>query len=186
MKKLTLALAVLAALLLTVTASAGPLMTLLDSVDIGKPLSEAGKNLIGWGPIEPLTHGGSYGGINDTRCVWEPGSGEADRSAELILNTGGAGFARRLYLEHLDGIADDSFEVYVMNPGGDWILVGTYADLAPASDPELWFTMNIYSFPAGKGQGPEVQIMLKATGPAWSGFGTYGQVCFNNIELWTH
>jgi len=43
---------------------------LCDEVDIGKPASESGHNLQGWGPIEPATSGGVYGGIDDCRCTW--------------------------------------------------------------------------------------------------------------------
>lgn len=43
---------------------------LCDSVDIGKPVSEAGHNLVGWGPVEPMASGGGYGGIDDCRCTW--------------------------------------------------------------------------------------------------------------------
>ena len=41
-----------------------------DGVDIGKPPSEAGHSLVGWGPIEPANTGGNYGGIDDCRCTW--------------------------------------------------------------------------------------------------------------------
>lgn len=41
-----------------------------DGVDIGKPASESGHNLIGWGPIEPANTGGAYGGIDDCRVTW--------------------------------------------------------------------------------------------------------------------
>jgi len=44
---------------------------LCDSVDIGKQVSEAGHNLQEWGPIEPDTHGGHYGGIDDCRVTWQ-------------------------------------------------------------------------------------------------------------------
>lgn len=47
----------------------GPLI-LCDSVDIGLPSSEAGHNLLGWGPIEPMAHGGGYGGVPDCRVTW--------------------------------------------------------------------------------------------------------------------
>ena len=39
-------------------------------MDIGKPTSETGHNLQSWGPIEPLTHGGGWGGIDDCRVTW--------------------------------------------------------------------------------------------------------------------
>jgi len=43
---------------------------LCDSVDIGKPASETGHQLLGWGPIEPATNGGTWGGIDDCRATW--------------------------------------------------------------------------------------------------------------------
>lgn len=43
---------------------------LCDTVDMGKPASETGHNLIGWGPIEPATTGGNWGGIDDCRATW--------------------------------------------------------------------------------------------------------------------
>jgi len=45
---------------------------LCDSVDIGCPTSESGHNLIGWGPIEPATSGGNWGGIDNCRATWYP------------------------------------------------------------------------------------------------------------------
>jgi hypothetical protein len=47
-----------------------PQPILCDEVDIGNPDSEAGHYMDGWGPIEPATSGGYYGGINDCRVTW--------------------------------------------------------------------------------------------------------------------
>jgi len=44
-----------------------------DTVDIGDTTSEAGHNLVDWGPIEPATSGGNYGGIDDCRVTWYNG-----------------------------------------------------------------------------------------------------------------
>ena len=41
----------------------------IDTVDIGDPTSEASHNLYGWGPIEPFTHGGSWGGAVNCRVI---------------------------------------------------------------------------------------------------------------------
>ena len=57
---------------------------LCDSVDIGKPISEAGHNLQEWGLIEPDTHGGHYGGIDDCRVTWQ--SAESFRWATVDLS----------------------------------------------------------------------------------------------------
>lgn len=45
---------------------------LCDEVDIGDVTSESTHNPIGWGPIEPDTHGGNWGGIAPGTCrvVW--------------------------------------------------------------------------------------------------------------------
>ena len=64
---------------------------LCDSVDIGNPTSEAGHQVsIGpnWGPIEPATSNGYYGGITDCRVTWEPGTGATipERSASCVLS----------------------------------------------------------------------------------------------------
>ena len=60
---------------------------LCDEVDIGDTTSEAGHSLCGWGPIEPATSGGAYGGIDDCRVTWEPGSGSDDskRGSSVVL-----------------------------------------------------------------------------------------------------
>lgn len=56
-----------------------------DGVDIGKPDSETGHNLIGWGPIEPATSGGNWGGIDDCRPTWAPDEGEPTTWASVDL-----------------------------------------------------------------------------------------------------
>ena len=49
-------------LTLFMTTSAQATCVTLDLVDVGDPVSEAGHNLVSWGPIEPMTSGGHYGG----------------------------------------------------------------------------------------------------------------------------
>ena len=183
MKKLTLVSAVLAALLLASTAYAGPpVPEMLDSINIG-----AGDGLDGgmeWGPVEPDYSGGSYGGIGAGGCrvVYGPPAVDTTRYAYVTLDTQGKGFARHIKLRVLDGIADDSFNIYAQNPGGDWALVYHY-DSDPSTT-EYWVTHHIYSFPAGKGQGADVYIKIEATGAQWSGFNQYGQLAVDWIEVW--
>lgn len=49
-------------------------LTLLDSVNVGDPLGEVGHGLVGWGPVEPATSGGTWGGHDDgtIRVTWRP------------------------------------------------------------------------------------------------------------------
>jgi len=86
-------------------------------------------------------------------------------------------FLDNLYLHVLNGIADDSFDVYV-----DGTQVYTYTDNQPASDPELWFTHNIdltpYAIPCGTHT-----VKIDATGVQWPSFNTYGQLAIDELTL---
>ena len=190
MKKLAiLAIAVLVLTMVLAPAAytAKPVPIMLDRVDIGESASEAEHNVAfpDWGPVEPTTHGGNWGGIGSDTCrvVWHA-AGDLTPDATLTLDTGGAGFARCIVLRVLDGIADDSFNVYVRNPGDDWALVYSY-DCDPSTS-EYWVDHYIYSFPAGKGQGTTIEIKIEATGDPWSGFGTYGQLAVDWVEVYDH
>jgi len=93
----------------------------LDSVDVGDPVSETGHNLVGWGPIEPLTSGGHFGGVADCRPVYAPEDG--DDWATIDLDFGNDPTTCKFFtIHHLDGHTQDSFEVYI-----DGALVHTYA-----------------------------------------------------------
>ena len=140
-----------------------------DFVDVGLPSSEALHSMASWGPIEPATHGGSYGGVTDCRAIWsnfdKPTPGI--RNAFITLNFVDVG--EGLFFRHLEGIADDGFEVYA-----DGNLVYTHTE---SSDVEQWVVSSC--FPGLTG-GPKV-VEFVATGDAWDSWGTYGQVCFDHI-----
>ena len=51
--------------------SAGSALGALYTVEIGTPASEDLYNPVGWGPIEPSTHGGNYGGIATDPLSWD-------------------------------------------------------------------------------------------------------------------
>jgi len=191
-KKLTIlaiTVLVLAMVLALAAYTAKPVSIILDSVDIGSDILEVDHGVLSpdWGPIEPDAHGGNWGGFGasgeDCRVVWHAASDPTPGYATLTLDTGGAGFAHHIKLRVLDGIADDSFNVYVKNPGGDWALVYSY--ICNPSTSEYWVVHDIYSFPAGKGQhGTTIDIKIEATGDAWSGFNTYGQLAVDWVEVW--
>ena len=127
---------------------------------------------------QPGNWGGEYG---DGAVTAFPGDSDL---AGYVTFTWDSGFARRIELRVLDGIADDSFDVYVKNPGGNWALVYSYT-----SDPdtsEYWVVHHIYSFPAGKGQGESLQMKIVPTNLGWSGFGTWGQLGVDWIKVWDH
>jgi hypothetical protein len=159
---------------------------LLDRVDIGNPQSEHCHFLRGWGPIEPATHGGTWGDFGQTgencRVVYYNTTDPPDKPwAKLTLYTI-KGAAKTLKIRALDGIADDSFEVYVKNPSGKWILVYSYT--ADPSTEEKWIIHEI-ELPPKVAKGITLRIKIVLTGETpWWGFDTYGQLAIDWIELW--
>lgn len=185
MKKL---IGMIAALSIALVLMVSPVMAatnvLLDRVDIGDPVSEASHNLTGWGPVEPDAHGGGWGGISPGNCrvIWD--ISDDDHSATITLDRGvRPGAATAIQVRHLDGIADDSFNVYVKDVHGSYVKIGSWVG---TPGPENW-VITPFPLPNGKtlqlDRGRAIEVMLVATGPKWSGFGTYGQVAFDWIEL---
>ncbi len=147
--------------------------TVLDFVDMGDSTSEATHNLLGWSNI--WSSCGWCGPDGDMRLIWGDGgesSAPANNWASVTLDAGWA-WAETLSLNHLDGAADDGFNVYV-----NGVLVDTYVDQYPSN---TWVTT--VSDISSWGYFGQLTIKLEATGSAWGGIGTYGQVAFNLIEL---
>ncbi len=160
MKKLITIIAVVVAL-------TGGQASALYVVDIGTPASEAAYNPVGWGPIQPDTSGGNWGGIaadllspdGKCRAIWD--ASDDDPSASLTFPTSITALAVR----HLKGLADDNFDVEVgVAPWGSAV--------DDVSDSEVW-TISSFSGTPGK------TLTLSATGDEWSGFDTYGQVAMD-------
>jgi len=183
MKRLLVVL-VVALLLLLASPVGAATSVVLCHVDIGDLVSEAGHNLVGWGPIEPATHPGGWGSIGSSNCrvIWD--ANDNDPSATITLDgCARRGAATAIRVKHLDGIADDSFDVYVRDVHGNDVFVGNWVG-SPGS--ENW-QITTFALPSGKtlqlGRGRPVEVKLVATGEKWSGFATYGQVAFDWIEL---
>lgn len=139
-----------------------------DWVDIGKVASEAGHVMTSWGPIEPATNGGSWGGIDDCRAIWTPSDGTVSATITMTFATGDA----CIHVYHLSGLADDSFDVFL-----DGFFVGHYADAAGGAEFWLWT-----SFPVAATPGVHV-VEFVATGPAWPSWGTWGQVGISEVGV---
>jgi hypothetical protein len=137
-------------------------------VDLGTSAGETGVVLADWGPFQPTTSGGSWGGI-----VGDPGSN--DDSCRTVWGVSDAPWATvgfttaidSVTIRHLDGIANDSFNVYVDN-----VLWGSYAN---AGDAEVW-KETTFSGVAGN------LLRIEATGEAWALRGTYGQLGIDRLE----
>jgi len=147
---------------------------LLDSVNIGDTDSELKHDLEGWSDI---WSGCGWCGLDaNMRLIWGDGGETCDSEnnwASVVLDVG-CKTAKTLKVEHLDGAADDGFDVYINGTH-----VGTYVDQYPTN---TWTTTE-FNISSGHFTGL-LTIKFEATAPAWGGCGTYGQVAFNMIELW--
>ncbi len=146
-----------------------------DFVDIGLPSSETGHNLQGWGPIEPATSGGAYGGIDHCRAIWTSGEtpipdGRFD-TAYIDMNF--VGGPELVSFQHLDGPADDSFEIWMGTT-----LVYSYTDSGLSG--ERWYVDGFNYTPAAAGT---YTLRFEATGVQWSSWATYGQVAIAGIWI---
>ena len=186
-KVLAVVIAVSVALVLMVTPVMAAKNVVLCRVDIGSETASQWAGMSSWGPIEPATHGGNWGGFGasgeDCRVIWH--SVDSDPSATITLGRGvRPGAAKAIEVRHLDGLADDSFDISVKDVHGNWVQIGSYTWSGNTN--EFWVT-STFSLPNGKtlqlDRGRDVEVKLDATGPQWSGFNTYGQVAFDWIEL---
>jgi hypothetical protein len=130
---------------------------------------------------------GSFGTSGETcRVTWFDGepANKQGRGARVTFDKGDAKCANKIIMRVLDGIADDSFDVYVREKWGycgwmDWEKVYHYD--ADPSTTEYWVEHEIdyFFFPMAT----QYQIGIVALGDAWSGFGTYGQLGVDWIKL---
>jgi hypothetical protein len=157
----------------------------LDYVDIGDPGSEVGHLLLGWGPVEPATSGGNYGGVDDCRVTWEPGRPDRRifRAASFLMTVPCGYQATKLELTVLDGLADDSFKVYVG-------FKKVYSYTGEQTGTEDWITheieLNSRCSPCRTCRcfrPSRILVTIIATGPAWSSFDTYGQLAVDEARL---
>lgn len=139
-----------------------------DHVDIGNPASESGYVMSSWGPIEPLTSSGSYGGIDECRAIWS--SSDNSRSASIDLVFAGGTDPESVSFRHLEGMADDGFEVYI-----DGTLRYTHVE---ATTNEEWYVDGF--FVTGLSAGTHT-VTFVATGAQWGSWGSFGQVCIAGI-----
>ncbi|HDP97071.1 MAG TPA: hypothetical protein ENN25_05205 [Euryarchaeota archaeon] len=154
-------------------------LVLLDEVNIGDPICEGNHVLSGWGILRqgPASGWGGWDVDDNTnsphnlRTVWDPGQTQGDENwATVILNANTN--ARLLEIRHLDGQADDGFEVYINDK-----LVYSY--LNDPSNSEYWLTTEIPLKIGG-----ELVVKIVATGDPWSGINTYGQLAINYMKIY--
>jgi hypothetical protein len=170
-----LAITLALSLLLVAGVGANPAYIVLDSVNIGDGLSEPGHNLTDWTNI--WSGCGWCGPDGNMRLIWGDGGdtcAPSENWASITLDAG-TGVGKSLKMDHLDGAADDGFNVYV-----DDILVGTYVDQYNSN---TWVLSDDFDISSWAFSGL-LTIKLEATADPWGGCPTYGQVAFNEIKLW--
>lgn len=181
----------------------------LAYVDIGDDETMAAV-MVGWGPIEPSAeHGGNWGGYGDvsselygqhTRVVWyedwlDDGVNFDPNGRDATIKFSFVGSARWIEFSHLDGICDDSFELYANGLYGP-VLIFDYDDCEPANDVEEWITETVYlSEFIGCEMGPiyvggcNFELIFTATAPLnddgvpWWGWETYGTLAIDHIYV---
>jgi len=164
-----------------------------DFVDIGNPFSERGHltrvtddwSFVGsqsctGGPEAGCLKLGDYGGYDpddpshDFRGLMGPDTGcNSDHAYATLVMNACNGPVTKLILRHLDGIKNDSFEVYY-NDSGTWKKIGDYTWQGA---PENWVTTS-YDLP-GPREG-KLEFKIVATDPVteWCEAG-WGQVMIN-------
>jgi hypothetical protein len=176
-KKIFLAMIVCVALILNAGLVMAASNVVLDKIDVGNETAEQWAGMSSWGPLATPPPPAL-----NSRVIWD--ISDNDTAATITFNRSiSRGAATALNISHLDGIADDSFDVYVKDAHDDWVFVGNYTDFYSV---DTWVTSE-FPLPNGKslqlGRGGTVEVKLVATGPMWAQFKDNGQVQIDWIEL---
>lgn len=149
-----------------------------DILAFGDIASENAHNISGWSSLDiPGGYGGCNGGANChyRQIIEESECNDDSRTASATFHIGDH-IAQELTIRHLNGITDDSFEVYV-NSTEPENLIGNY-DWVDSPN-EYWeeseFTLNNLT--------GDFTVILKATGDIWGSCSTYGQGAVSWIEV---
>jgi hypothetical protein len=133
----------------------------------------------------PRSESGNYGFGSDPEAsadcalVWEISCDTGTESAEFEMDTQGF-FASRLELRHLDGIADDSFKVFISANALDWVNLGKYSDSVSGGS-EVWKT-SFFDIPPG--YSGNLYFMVNSTAAPWPGCDAYGQLAMHYARIY--
>jgi hypothetical protein len=184
----TMGLAIMLALAITLM-SRGPGYEVLDTVDINTDTINGVVSCGGCCSSFNIEMPGSWGAEYGFGAVTAfPGDAYKEGYVTLDPCTGAGKVVR---IRHLDGIADDSFDLSVKNVRGAWTKVGHYTDKAPGStsDTETWIitsfdlTWDVSGKRVNLAEGRTIEIMIDPTALGWWGYGTYGQLAIDYVEL---
>jgi len=137
----------------------------------------------GW-DIDPAL--GYWGGVDESEfaVVWAPGSPDVPTLAgrEAVCTISGLTGHKPTVLKvlALNGLANDDYCVFVEVRGQD-VRIGCYDE---TSTTEEWITTEFTLPRKIVARGQDMIIKVFATGNAWSGFNTWGQLGVDRIEIW--
>jgi hypothetical protein len=146
--------------------------------DLGIIESETAVGLFGWSAqIVTKDTGGNYGGIGKygARVAWGLGDDPLDDPcASVEFRECGGKKLQWVTVKHLDGLADDSFDVFVNN---DPVPIGSYP--WSGNTAEFWV---ITEFPVTEDYDCPVTVTICATGQPWN-VGRWGQLAIDWIDI---
>lgn len=135
---------------------------------------------ISFNPEQPGNWGGEYLTGAVTAFL-----GDNDPAGYVILNANKFK-PQSVNIRHLDGIADDSFDLFVLDALGTWVNIGHYTDNGIGD--ETWLVtpfsllLDVNSNPVEL-SGSNILIKIVPTGVLWDYFDTYGQLAISKVEL---
>jgi len=203
-----LTLAFSASLLGQANATSTPVANVtLDIVNVGED-SPAGR-ITGFGPPEPQTHGGSWGGAPPGSAFYRVLWFEGDEPFGIVtLKIPPHSVARKLEITYLNGVSGcfgspegDTFGVYAANrlDAPDWTFIGTVVwDSSACTAGEQERAAVLYLRYLGQGEGDELGLgggskgkdvfvkLVSAAGVAnepWDLFNVFGQVGIHSVTL---
>jgi len=155
--------------------------TELDSIDIGDDSDMTAHNAAGWLPFVKGGYGGGEGAYSFSMVWGDGGFCNATNDDATFELDAGSNTATKLVIRHLDGISDDSFEVFV-----DGVSVGSYANQYHSEDPSHWISTE---FPVSFTGKKEVQIVATDSAGYLCAYGSsgadywYGQVAVSWAKI---
>jgi len=165
-------------------------------VVIGTSQPESDPTAAGWDTTPAAGSWGGRGADGSFAVVWENDSPDVPmlfgRWAEVTVPGRTRVLPTKLTIGFLAGIANDSYCVYVRafrstcqsSPNNNgYIEVGCYIDDWTNTN-ETWLTRDFDLPPNIFHAGQDVTVKIEATGNAWYGFGTWGQLAVDYITVW--
>jgi len=142
--------------------------THIERVDVGNADSEANYILENWGTVSPTNyHAYGDGSVEDLRTVWGPLPDDTNYASVTLSNQPSR--VKAVTIKHLDGVADDSFDVYVND-----IFAGHYTGVHAG-----WVET---TYPLDNLTG-DITVKIVSMAGKWEYWSGWGQVAIDWVEF---